>query len=204
MLLPKSFQVLVEQISKLPGIGKRSATRIAISLVNNKDYAQSLNSSINEAMLKCVECDSCGNLMEKSVNKNECQICLSNKRNREKLCIVQSYSDLLSIEDAGFFDGLYHILGGVISPLDGVYEEDLRLESLYQRINKNEEIKEIIFSLPQGLEADATFSIIKNNLMKIKSSLVYTRFAVGLPVGSSIDYVDGNTISKAYENRVEV
>ncbi|GIW57538.1 MAG: recombination protein RecR [Candidatus Dojkabacteria bacterium] len=195
MKLPKDFKNLINEIEKLPGIGPKSALRLALYLVESKDanpYA--LASALVSAKNNIKYCKFCGALSDDDV----CDICRSYDRDKTKICVVENIIDMLAIERANFFDGLYHILGGVISPLDDVTEDNIRIRELIARLDK---VKEIIFSLPSSLEADATFLVLKDQIHQYNSNIKLTRVAIGLPVGANIDYADPLTLIRSFENR---
>lgn len=199
MKLPKSFSVLVGELGRLPGVGKRTAMRLALFLLESKDSnAHELTKAINEAKQKVTYCKRCFAITDNT--DSICNICSSHDRDRDRLCVVQSVSDLLAIEDAGFYDGLYHVLGGVISPLEGISEKNLTLNKLYSTL-ESDNIKEIVYALPSSVEADATLLIIKERVLQIKPDIKLSRVAIGLPIGGHLDYADDLTIIKAFENR---
>lgn len=197
MKLPKVFKNLVNEIEKLPGIGQKSAMRLALSLVQDKDSnALALASALTQAKSNIDYCEICGNLAE----GNLCDICADPNRDQRRICVVESVIDVLAIERAGFYDGVYHVLGGVISPLDNMDENSINIEGLIKRLNK---VNEIIFSLPASVEADATFLIIKDAVQKAGFEPKFSRVAVGLAVGANIDYADSLTLIRSFENRTE-
>lgn len=196
MKLPKDFKNLVNEIEKLPGVGSKSAMRLALHLVQDRESnANSLASALTSAK-KCIRyCSVCGALSDDEI----CDICSDPERNQEKICVVESIVDMIAIERAAFYDGVYHVLGGVISPLEDIDDSQINLESLYSRL-KN--AKELIFSLPSSVESDATFLIIREEALKINPELKMTKVAIGLPIGSNIDYADSLTLIRSFENRI--
>jgi len=195
MRLPKDFKFLVNELEKLPGLGPKSAMRLAIHLVQAKDSnAIALAHSLAQAKKNTRYCKQCGALSDNEL----CDICLSDDRDHTKICIVESIVDLLAIERAGFYHGLYHVLGGVISPLEGIEEEDINLESLYHRV---ERVTEIIFALPSSIESEATYLVMKERIGIINPEIILSKVAIGLPVGSNIDYADNLTLIRSFENR---
>lgn len=196
MHLPKDFKYLVNELEKLPGLGPKSAMRLALYLVQSKDSnAIALASSLGQAKKHTRYCTICGALSDSEV----CEICSDSKRDHSKICIVESIVDLLAIERAGFYHGLYHVLGGVISPLEGIDESQINLESLYKRLD---EVDELVYALPSSIESDATFLVIKDAVQRLKPSIQLSKFAIGLPVGSNLDYADNLTLIRSFENRV--
>lgn len=197
MFIPKYIKRLVNEIEKIPGIGNRTAWRIALFLLNaDKNVSKNLAAAILNAVEVKRNCKICGAFSDVDV----CQICSSQVRDRSKICVVETLADLLALETASFYDGLYHILGDLISPIDNVTEENIRIKELYNRIDHN--IKELIFALPINLEADATFLIIKNYVQENFNWVKVSKIAVGLPVGSNIDLIDKMTLLRSFENRV--
>jgi recombination protein RecR len=195
MRLPKDFKYLINELEKLPGIGSKSATRLAIHLIQAKDSnAMALSSALSSAKRNTQYCKRCGALSDSDV----CEICSSNERDAMKICVVESIVDLLAIERAGFYNGLYHVLGGVISPMEGVEESDINIESLYSRLDG---VQEIIFALPSSIESEATFLVIKDRVERIDPTIKLSKVAIGLPVGSNIDYADNLTLIRSFENR---
>jgi recombination protein RecR len=197
MRLPKVFKNLVNEIEKLPGVGQKSAMRLALSLVQDEDSnALSLASALTDARKNIEYCSICGTLADGEI----CDICSDPKRDQSRICVVENVIDMLAIERAGFYEGVYHVLGGVISPLDNIDESSINIDGLIKRLNN---VNEIIFSLPSSVEADATFLITKDSVQKAGFSPKFTRVAVGLAVGSNIDYADSLTLIRSFENRVE-
>lgn len=196
MRLPKNFRLLMSEIEKLPGVGPKSAMRLAIHLIGDKESnALALANALAQAKKNTKHCKQCGALTEDVL----CEICTDPSRDSSRLCIVESVVDLLAIERTGFYKGLYHVLGGVISPLEGVDESQINLDSLLGRVGS---VEEIIYALPSSIEADATFLILKDKVEKTKAQILFSKVAIGLPVGSNIDYADNLTLIRSFENRV--
>ncbi|MFW5720227.1 MAG: recombination mediator RecR [Candidatus Dojkabacteria bacterium] len=196
MKLPRDFKVLVNELEKLPGVGHKSATRLALFLVQAQDSnALSLAQSLQEAKKNLRYCEACGALSDEAV----CEICAGYDRDRTKICIVENIVDLLAVERTGFYNGLYHVLGGVISPLEGVDETSINLESLFPRLDA---VNEVIYALPSSIEADATFMVIKERIHAGNPDIQISKVAIGLPIGSSIDYADDLTLIRSFENRI--
>ena len=197
-LLPESISTLVAALSKLPGVGPRSAERIALHLVQSESAAVR---QLADAMLVARErikfCDICGALTEKS----SCLICDDLRRDASLVCVVERSVDILSIEKAGSFRGKFHVLGGKISPLDGVEPDDLRIAELEKRLAR-EPIREIIIALATDVEGDATSSYLAKRLAR--SGLKISRIAYGLPAGAGLDFADELTLSRALEGRREL
>lgn len=200
MKYPDSFKKLTETISKFPGVGNKSALRLSLNILDNQAFGKELSSSIETALEFTTKCKYCHSLTERK-KESICSICSSHSRDKTKVCVVQGHADLIAVEEAGFFDGMFHIVGGVISPLEGVYEENLNLDSLFSRIKKNK-VEEIVYAIPPSLESDATYLVIRRRIEDRGCKVKFSKLAVGLPMGSNIDYVDSGTILKAFENRV--
>lgn len=198
MPLPDSITALTAALSKLPGIGPRSAERIALHLVQaDAPSVKKLAETILGAREKIKFCEICGSLTEQS----PCSICTDSRRDASLVCVVERAVDILSIEKAGSFRGKFHVLGGKISPLDGVEPEDLRIAGLEQRL-KREPIHEIIIALGTDVEGDATSNYLAKRLAR--PGLKISRIAYGLPAGSGLEYADELTLSRALEGRREM
>ena len=197
-LLPEPIAALIAALMRLPGIGRRSAERIALHLVQ-ADAAQS--KELAEAVTRARElihfCSTCGALTERS----PCVLCEDPRREASVLCVVERAVDVLSIEKSDAYRGRFHVLGGRISPLDGVEPEDLRIAQLERRL-KAEPIQEIILALGTDVEGDATSSYLARRLAR--PGLNITRIAHGLPVGSGLEYADQLTLTRALEGRREL
>jgi recombination protein RecR len=196
--LPPSLNALVTALSRLPGIGPRSAERIALHLVQAEpSEAKRLADTIRLARERVRCCDVCGALTETS----PCAICSDASRDRSLLCVVERPVDVFNIEKSGVFRGLYHVLGGKISPLDGVEPEDLRIRELEDRL-KPGSVREIILALSTDVEGDATSYYLAKRLAR--PDLKISRIAYGLPAGSGLEYADELTLSRAIEGRREL
>ncbi|HEC80341.1 MAG TPA: recombination protein RecR [Firmicutes bacterium] len=188
---------LVKEISKFPGVGLRSAERIAYSIIlSGPSRINEFSALLNKAKSALSRCKLCGDISEGEI----CQICRDEKRDRTKICVVREPLAILSIERSGEYRGLYHSLDGLISPLDGIKPEDLRIGELMKRIDDN--IEEVIIALDPSVEGDAT-SMYLADLIK-KRDVTVTRLAYGLPVGSDIEYADATTIRRALQGRQEL
>lgn len=197
-MLPDSITALIVALSKLPGIGPRSAERIALHLVQSDNAGvQHLADVIVQARERIQFCSTCGALTEKS----PCPICDNDRRDGALICVVERAVDILSIEKSGTFRGKFHVLGGKISPLDGVEPEDLRIAELEKRLAA-EPITEIILALGTDVEGDATSYYLAKRLAR--SGLKISRIAYGLPAGSGLEFADELTLSRALEGRREM
>jgi len=187
---------LVNALTILPGVGKKSAQRMALYLLDrNKDGASILANTLLQAVDSIQRCSSCRML----TSKNLCGVCSDNSRDSLSICIVESPSDVLAIESTGGYRGKYFVLLGRLSPIDGVGPEELGINELLNRINA-EGIKEIILATSSTVEGDATSIFIKDHVKNIKVS----RISYGIPIGGELEYVDGTTIARAIEGRVEI
>jgi recombination protein RecR len=197
-VLPESISTLIASLAKLPGVGPRSAGRIALHLVQTESTAvKQLAEAILAAREKIQFCTTCGSLTEKS----PCPICTDPRRDVSLVCLVERAVDILSIERAGTFKGKFHVLGGKISPLDGVTPEDLRIDGLEKRLTA-EPIREIVIALSTDVEGDATSFYLAKRLAR--PGLMISRIAYGLPAGSGLEYADELTLSRALEGRREM
>jgi recombination protein RecR len=193
-----SLELLVKNLSKLPGIGKKSASRIAYFLLNSSSgYNEILGREISEIQNKIKKCSNCGNYTEEDI----CSICSSNNREKFQLCVVEQAQDVLTIESTGEYKGLYHVINGVLSPLDGIGPEELQLGKLVDRVKKND-VTEIIIATNPTLEGDSTALYIAH-LFK-DTHVTITRIASGLPVGGDFEYADKLSISRAFKGRREI
>jgi recombination protein RecR len=198
MALPEPITALIAALNRLPGIGPRSAERIALHLVQS-EHADT--KQLAEALVRARErirfCEICGALTEVS----PCEICSDPRRDASLVCLVEQPVDILSIEKSGTFRGKYHVLGGKISPLDGIEPEDLRIAELEKRL-KSEPIKEIVIALGTDVEGDATGFYLAKRLAR--AGLKLTRIAHGLPAGTGLEFADELTLSRALEGRREM
>jgi len=197
-MLPDSITQLTATLAKLPGVGPRSAERIALHLVQTDTaIVKQLADTIILAREKIQFCTTCGALTEKS----PCSICEDPRRESSLICVVERAVDILSVEKSGTFRGKFHVLGGKISPLDGVEPDDLRIGELEKRLTQ-EPIKEIVIALGTDVEGDATSYYLAKRLAQ--SGLKISRIAYGLPAGSGLEFADELTLSRALEGRREM
>ena len=187
---------LVNALTILPGVGKKSAQRMALYLLDrNKDGASILANTMLQAVDSIQRCSSC----RMRTSKDLCGVCSDNSRDSSSICVVESPSDVLAIESTGGYRGKYFVLLGRLSPIDGVGPEELGINKLLNRINA-EGIKEIILATSSTVEGDATSIFIKDHVKNVKVS----RISYGIPIGGELEYVDGTTIARAIEGRVEI
>ena len=197
-MLPDSITSLIAALGKLPGVGPRSAERIALHLVQTEtESVKHLAGAILHAREKIEFCTTCGALTEHS----PCPICADARRDASLVCMVERAVDILSIEKSGTFRGRFHVLGGKISPLDGVEPEDLRIAEREKRL-ATEPIHEIIIALSTDVEGDATSHYLAKRLAR--AGLKISRIAYGLPAGSGLEFADELTLSRALEGRREM
>ena len=197
-MLPASITALISALGKLPGVGPRSAERIALHLVQADSAAvRQLADAILQAREKIRFCEICGALTEAS----PCAICSDGRRDASLVCVVERAVDIFSIEKSGSYRGTFHVLGGKISPLDGVEPEDLRIAELEKRLARDP-IKEIVIALSTDVEGDATSVYLAKRLAR--KGLKISRIAYGLPAGSGLEYADELTLSRALEGRREM
>jgi recombination protein RecR len=195
---PPALEKLTQEFSKLPGIGSKTARRLAFHLLSgDREKMESLADAILNAKNKIVHCNMCFGFSESEV----CQICENPRRDRESLCVVERASDVLPFENSGVHKGLYFVLGGVLSPLDGIKPETLRIPQLMERIER-ENIKELILALGSSPEAESTSLYIDRRLAN--SPCRRTKLARGIPVGSDLEFIDDVTMLRAFEERVNV
>lgn len=196
--LPEPIVVLITALGKLPGVGPRSAERLALHLVQAEtDGVRQLAQAILTAREKIQSCQICGALTE----KQPCALCTDSRRDNSLLCLVERAVDILSVDKAGTFTGKFHVLGGKISPLNGVGPEDLRIDELELRLGR-EPIQEVILALGSDVEGDATSYYLAKRLAA--RGVKVTRIAHGLPAGSGLEFADELTLSRALEGRREI
>ena len=196
----KAMTTLVESLTKLPGVGSKTAARLAYHIVEMKfDDVEKLATAILNVKNETHACKICFNTIDKS--REVCEICESKKRNGKIICVVKDAKDLDAIERAGFFDGKYHVTGGLISPLAGITQEDIHLRELMNRVAENE-IEEIIIAFEPTVEGDATALFIARLLNP--AGVKVTKLARGLAVGADFAGTDSVTLAKAIENRIPI
>lgn len=204
MLKISALEKLVHELGHLPGIGQKTAQRLAYFILRTNDnYVDRLSEALGRVKAEVHECTQCFNYTDQQL----CKFCDEPHRKNEILCVVEEPSDISRIESSGAFRGRYHVLHGVISPLDGVGPKDLKIQELLTRINEGiagtaPEIKEIIFALDADLEGDTTILYLTKYLQG--KNLKLTRIAHGVPIGSDIDFIDDRTMGRALDNRVEL
>ena len=192
-----ALQTLIRQLQKVPYLASKNIYRVAFYFLTSKsEQVEQLCNTILEAKKNIKTCPICFNFTQDS---QYCWICSSSKRDKFVICVVETWHDLFAIEKAGGFDGVYHVLGGVISPLEGVGPDDLNVEHLLKRIDKS--VKEIIFATNPTPEGEATASFISSRLVDLDFDVSVSKLASGVPIGSSLEYMDRVTIYKAMSGR---
>jgi len=195
MKYPSIIQNLIECFKKFPGIGEKSAERMALSVLEmDKETIDLFSTSLKDSKTKIKRCKTCNNLSESNI----CEICKDTNRNKEILCIVEEPKNIILFEKLNIFDGYYHVLDGLISPIDGINPEDINLSSLITRVKKDN-IKEIILALKPSVEGETTSLYISKILEG--TGVKISKIAHGIPMGAEIDYVDSLTLEMALENR---
>ncbi|QQR79551.1 MAG: recombination protein RecR [Deltaproteobacteria bacterium] len=184
---------LIKSLSRLPGIGEKSATRLAIQIFRDTTgLAQDLIKSLVHITEKVVFCQKCQNISEQDI----CDICSDTSRNTHLLCVVQEPVDLMMIEKTSEYKGLYHVLHGAISPLDGIGPEDLRVRALIERVS-NEDIQEVILATNPNPEGETTALYLKKLLSASNTAIKISRIASGIPVGGTLEYADPKTLARS-------
>jgi recombination protein RecR len=188
---------LIAQLSRLPGVGTRTAQRLAFHLLRvSEEEAGALAEAIREAKERICFCRECGNLTEEEL----CAVCVDARRDRTVICVVEQPADVLSMERTHEFRGLYHVLGGALSPLDGVEPEHLRIEELVRRVESNG-VEEVVLATNPNMTGEATAGFIADRL---RGRTRVTRLASGLPVGGDLEYADEVTLGRALSGRREM
>lgn len=198
MKYPNTIQNLIECFRRLPGIGDKTAERLALSVLEiDDDTVKLFSDSLKDSKTKIRRCKICNNLSEDEL----CEICKNNDRNKELLCVVEEPKNVILFERLNIYDGYYHVLGGLISPIDGINPEDINISNLIDRIKKNK-VKEVILALKPSVEGETTSLYISKLLESMDVKV--TKIAHGIPLGAEIDYVDSLTLEMALENRMDI
>ena len=193
------IDILINEISKLPGLGRRSAQRIAIYLLKNKSAKLSpLIKTLIDAQTNIVDCNKCGNIDM----IDPCNLCQNSKRDDNTILVVEDVSDLWTFERTGFYKGKYHVLGGSLSAMNGLGINELRISKLIDRI-KVQKIDEVILALSTTMEGQTTSHVIADKLEKFKE-LTITRLAQGIPMGGEVHFLDENTLNAAFQSRKKI
>lgn len=198
MNYPTTIKHLIECFKKLPGIGEKTAERLALSTLNlDAEIIHLFSASLENTKKKIRRCEVCNNLSEEEV----CSICKDSTRERDVVCVVEDPKNVALFEKLGSYHGLYHVLDGLISPLDGINPEDIKIEKLIDRIDK-EAIKEIIIAVKPSIEGETTSLYILKLLEK--KDVVVSKIAHGVPLGADMDYIDTLTLEMALEDRKKI
>ncbi len=187
---------LVHHLSRLPGIGTKSATRLAYHILRSEDLATELAAALVAAGAEVGRCAQCGNISA----SDPCTVCINPRRDAATVCVIERTQDLQAIERSGGFDGVFHVLGGVLSPLDGVGPEELRISELLARIESG--VTEVIVATNPTVEGDATALYLARLLKPL--GVRVSRIARGISVGAELEYTDSSTLSRALEDRREL
>jgi recombination protein RecR len=200
MLLPESIQSLITALERLPGIGPKSASRLAFYLLRaSEDISQDLSVALANLKTNTAFCQECFNITE--AGRERCEICESTKRDGSLICVVEEALDVLALERTGGFHGKYHVLQGVLSPIEGIGPDDLKIKQLVSRVAGGG-VKEIILATNPSMEGDATAQYLQSQLKQFDVHV--TRLARGLPVGGDLEYADQNTLLRALSGRQEM
>jgi len=199
MNLPsKLIENAVNEIAKLPSIGKKTALRLVIHLLKqDENYTQSLSEALVKLRQEIKYCKKCYNIADEDL----CQICLAKNRDQDIICVVESFKDLIAIENTGQYRGLYHVLGGLIAPIENISPEQLKIENLVQRVEQ-EQPREIILALSASMEGDTTAFYITKKLKDFPIKI--TSLARGLPIGGELEYADEITLGRSLMARVSI
>jgi len=193
-----SLDRLLNNLMKLPGIGRKTAQRLAVFILkSSSEYTSQLSDAINEVKQQICFCSQCFNIAEDEL----CRICSDTKRDQNRLCVVEDIVDIMAVESSHEYNGLYHVTGGVISPLQGIMPDDLHIRELVERVENNG-IKEILLALNPSTEGDATMIYIAK-ILKDKDIRI-TRIASGVPIGSHLEFLDSATIGRAITARQDL
>ena len=194
----KYIEKAIDEISKLPGIGKKTALRLALHLLKEKkEVTHTLAIAINDLRDKTKYCTQCHNISDDDI----CNICQSHRRDKTIVCVVEDTRDVLAIENTGQYNGLYHVLNGVISPMNGIGPSELNIESLLGRVTKESEVKEIIFALSPTMEGDTTSFYLTKKMKSLNLKL--STIARGIPIGGELEYADEITLGRSLLQRTQ-
>jgi recombination protein RecR len=200
MLLPESLQSLINALERLPGIGPKSASRLGFYFLRApEEVSQDLASALSNLKANTTLCEECFNITE--AGRERCEICESLQRDGNVVCVVEEALDVLALERTGGYKGKYHVLQGVLSPIEGIGPDDLKIKHLIARVSRGE-IKEVILATNPSMEGDATALYLQQHLEPL--GVRVTRLARGLPVGGDLEYADQNTLLRALSGRQEM
>lgn len=195
---PKSIKTLIECLKKLPSVGEKSAERMALSIMEmDKEQIKIFSNSLIDVKEKIKRCSICNNLTENDI----CDICCDEGRNNNVICVVEYPKNIVLFEKTGCFSGKYHVLNGLISPLDGITPEDINIKSLIERVN-SENVKEIIIAVKPSIEGETTALYISKLFQEYP--VLITKIAHGVPLGTDMEYIDTLTLELALEDRKKI
>lgn len=198
MIYPDSLQKLINYYKKLPGIGEKSAERMALATLElSKSDIENFTDALINSQEKLKQCKICGHLTENEI----CNICSSDMREKNLICVIEDYKSVFSFEKVGNFKGVYHVLNGLISPMDGIGPEDINISNLVSRVNSLEN-PELILALKSSIEGETTTLYIKKIFEN--KNVTISRLSYGIPIGAEIDYLDIITLDKALEDRKKI
>lgn len=198
MIYPKKLENIIEFYKKLPGIGDKSAERLALATLDlTSEQVQDFTTSLIEAKENLKPCNMCGHLTDKDI----CDICSDDSRNKNVICVIEDYKSVFTFEKVGNYQGTYHVLNGLISPTEGIGYEDINLSTLIDRV-ENLENPELILALKSSIEGETTTLFIKKIFEGKK--VVISRLSYGIPIGADIDYIDVITLNKALDDRKQI
>jgi recombination protein RecR len=198
MNYPKTIKSLIDSYKKLPGVGEKSAERLALATLDlDKEVLKTFSSAIIDAQDKVKRCDTCNGLSE----NNLCEICANESRDQKVVCVVEEVKNVFSLEKIGSYQGVYHVLDGLISPLDGINPEDINIEKLIKRVEKDS-ISEIIIAIKPSIEGETTALYLKKRLEGM--DVIISKIAYGIPIGADMDYIDSLTLERAIEDRKNI
>lgn len=199
MNYPESLNELIESLKKLPTIGEKSAERLAFAIMNmDEEDVNIFSESIKNVKTKIKKCKNCGNITEEDL----CSICSNDNRDKSVICVVEDSKNIITLEKMGSYSGRYHVLGGLISPIDGVGPDDIEIKSLVDKV-KNDDIKEVIIAISPTLEGETTALYI-SKILEDNKNVVVSRIAYGIPMGADMEYLDPMTLSMALSNRNKI
>jgi recombination protein RecR len=193
-MIPEPLEHLIRQLARLPGLGPRSAQRVAVHLLTQEETLPQLQRAMLEVANTVQTCETCGNIGL----ENPCHVCTDEARDRSQICVVEGVDDVWAIERSGAFNGQYHVLGGVVSALDGVGPDDLNMAGLLERAGA-QEVQEIILALSASVDGQTTCHLVSQRLRP--TGVAVSMLAKGIPMGASVDYLDDGTLSLALEGR---
>jgi recombination protein RecR len=200
MILPDSIQKLISALERLPGIGPKSASRVAFFLLRAPDeLSQDLSEALSGLKAKIAFCPECFNITE--AGRTRCEVCENPKRDDGMICVVEEALDLLALERVGAYNGKYHVLHGVLSPIEGIGPDDIKIRALTERVAKGG-VREVILATNPSMEGDATALFVQQQLRGF--GVQVTRLARGLPVGGDLEYADQSTLLRALSGRQEM